>query len=62
MPHVNTPPLSPVHPHGAPAAQLNAAMEASDCFIALQMMINNITAAAPSLMHQLEGQTVESVR
>ena len=22
MPHVNTPPLSPIHPHGAPAASL----------------------------------------
>lgn len=62
MPHVVTPPQSHVNPHGALAANMRVAVEATDCFIALHNMIKHAISAAPYIPDNLSAQTVSGIR
>lgn len=64
VPMIPTPPISPDHKHGAaPAANhLQHAVEAMDCFVALQDMMSKLMVSAPDILNKLEGMTVTAAK
>jgi hypothetical protein len=41
--------------HGAPTANAQPAVEAFECFIAMQDMMHKMMASAPEILKKLEG-------